>query len=216
MKPRGYSSMTQQRSCLILTNSMVWSNGSKFYYVERSEDGTKDTIVTHSLTDYPKEFQRKVTLLQHFRSYLEADMKGRPKDAPEAGGKSSSPVYVKKWMRTKHAVMFRLSNKIVQVNFEDRTQVVFCAATQKVHYRNKKGIVNIMPLSEVMDSTNEEMTKRVTYTKDVLMHIVKRDRRKGEDGILLCVGRENTCGRKEENCLSLLVEFLTPKDGKWV
>jgi len=26
-------------------------------------------------------------------------------------------VYVKKWMRTKYAVMFRLSNKIVQVNF---------------------------------------------------------------------------------------------------
>jgi hypothetical protein len=26
-------------------------------------------------------------------------------------------VYVKKWMRTKHAIMFRLSNKIVQVNF---------------------------------------------------------------------------------------------------
>ena len=30
---------------------------------------------------------------------------------------SSSNVYVKKWMRTKHAIMFRLSNKIVQVNF---------------------------------------------------------------------------------------------------
>ena len=26
-------------------------------------------------------------------------------------------VYVKKWMRTRHAIMFRLSNKVVQVNF---------------------------------------------------------------------------------------------------
>ena len=26
-------------------------------------------------------------------------------------------IYVKKWMRTRHAIMFRLSNKIVQVNF---------------------------------------------------------------------------------------------------
>lgn len=35
----------------------------------------------------------------------------------EANGKALPTVYVKKWMRTKHAIMFRLSNKIVQVNF---------------------------------------------------------------------------------------------------
>ena len=29
----------------------------------------------------------------------------------------TATVYVKKWMRIKHAIMFRLSNKIVQVNF---------------------------------------------------------------------------------------------------
>ena len=26
---------------------------------------------TYNLTDYPKDLQKKVTLLQHFRSYLE-------------------------------------------------------------------------------------------------------------------------------------------------
>lgn len=30
---------------------------------------------------------------------------------------AAGSVYVKKWMRTRHAIMFRLSNKIVQVNF---------------------------------------------------------------------------------------------------
>lgn len=73
------------------------------------------------MTDYPKELQKKVTLLQHFRSYLETnkddkadDVVTSPKSSTAAG---SSFVYVKKWMRTKHAIMFRLSNKIVQVNF---------------------------------------------------------------------------------------------------
>ena len=28
-------------------------------------------MTTHSLLDFPKELQKKVTLLQHFRSYLE-------------------------------------------------------------------------------------------------------------------------------------------------
>ena len=38
-----------------------------------------------------------------------------PKSSTGALGGQS--IYVKKWMRTKHAIMFRLSNKIVQVNF---------------------------------------------------------------------------------------------------
>jgi polo-like kinase 1 len=62
-------------------------------------------------------------LLQHFRSYLENNSTGTQKDGANAimspvkpipaGTASASIVYVKKWMRTKHAIMFRLSNKIV-------------------------------------------------------------------------------------------------------
>ena len=45
---------------------------------------------------------------------LESDQTDEMKQSmkPPAGS-----VYVKKWMRTRHAIMFRLSNKIVQVNF---------------------------------------------------------------------------------------------------
>ena len=69
--------------------------------------------------------------MQHFRSYLEGSEKGeklkselpeqrlkRMEDQSEAGPRElENIVYVKKWMRTRHAIMFRLSNKIVQVNF---------------------------------------------------------------------------------------------------
>jgi polo-like kinase 1 len=45
-----------------------------FYYYERksiSATEKQDVMTTHSLLDFPKELQKKVTLLQHFRSYLE-------------------------------------------------------------------------------------------------------------------------------------------------
>ena len=63
-----------------------------------------------------------MTLLQHFRSYLEGSEKPRTaeKVAVDPGKKAhrlTDVVYVKKWMRTRHAIMFRLSNKVVQVNF---------------------------------------------------------------------------------------------------
>jgi polo-like kinase 1 len=48
-------------------------------------------------------------------------------------------VYVKKWMRTKHAIMFRLSNKIVQVSFQDHTEILLNSESRLVTYVNKKG-----------------------------------------------------------------------------
>ena len=112
-----------------------------FYYYERkpiSATEKQDVMTTHSLLDYPKELQKKVTLLQHFRSYLEnnASTTGTGTNGPTSGKSANTEsdvemkdesglqksingpvVYVKKWMRTKHAIMFRLSNKIVQVSF---------------------------------------------------------------------------------------------------
>ena len=72
------------------------------------------------MNDYPaeRELQKKVTLLQHFRNYLYADSKIEFDKELAADG---NYCYVKKWMKTKHAIMFRLSNKIVQVNFTDKT-----------------------------------------------------------------------------------------------
>jgi polo-like kinase 1 len=119
-------------------------------------------MTTHSLLDFPKELQKKVTLLQHFRSYLEnspqntnptgsngptsgksanidsdVEMKDEANmNSPNSG--KQAIVYVKKWMRTKHAIMFRLSNKIVQVSFQDHTEILLNSESRLVTYVNKK------------------------------------------------------------------------------
>ncbi len=138
-------------------------------------------IASHTLTDYPKELQKKVTLLQHFRSYLEgdaktaADMKAASAAAeaePVTAGDKKTAVYVKKWMRTRHAIMFRLSNKIVQVNFQDHTEIILSSETREVTYVNKKGERLTYPLTIALESTNAEMAKRLKYTKDILTHML--------------------------------------------
>ncbi len=116
------------------TKIVIDPKGHQFYYYERkpvSNTEKQDVMSTHNLNDYPKDLQKKVTLLQHFRSYLENNNQNgaagsenfRISDnvaklnfqtAPVGDScVASSTVYVKKWMRTKHAIMFRLSNKIV-------------------------------------------------------------------------------------------------------
>ena len=75
-------------------------------------------------------------------------------------------------MKTKHAILFRLSNKIVQVSFLDQTEIILSSETKIVTYMDKKGQLNTYPLNTALDSNNYEMTKRLKYTKQILMHML--------------------------------------------
>ena len=77
-----------------------------------------------------------------------------------------------KWMKTKHAILFRLSNKIVQVSFLDQTEIILSSETKIVTYTDKKGQISTYPLNTALDSENYEMTKRLKYTKQILMHML--------------------------------------------
>lgn len=77
-------------------------------------------MTSYTLNNYPKELNKKVTLLQHFKNYLEEEnnqeFKADPNLDEQLFDNPSNPlVYLKKWMKTRHAILFRLSNKIVQV-----------------------------------------------------------------------------------------------------
>lgn len=88
------------------------------------------------MTDYPKELEKKVTLLAHFKSYLDQNFK---KEEIEHKEPMKERVYVKKWIKTRHAKMFRLSNKVVQVYFKDKTEILLDSTTKRITYTNKEG-----------------------------------------------------------------------------
>ena len=87
----------------------------------------------------------------------------------------SPTVYVKKWMKTKHAIMFRLSNKIVQVNFTDKTEIILSSELKMVTYVNKKSERSNYPLATALESSNTEMAKRLRYTKEILTHMLNNN-----------------------------------------
>ena len=154
------------------TKIVLEPSGHCFHYMERQGPDRQDVASPHTLTEYPKEMQKKVTLLQHFRSYLEVEQRSTTKVEEEDELPKETPVYVKKWMRTRHAIMFRLSNKIVQVNFQDSTEIILSSESRIVTYVNKKGERNSYPLTTALESKNAEMTKRLKYTKDILTHML--------------------------------------------
>ena len=81
--------------------------------------------------------------------------------------KQTIDVYVIKWAKTKKASFFLLSNKEVQVIFNDKTQVIFNMKNKTVLYINhlKQNFYENMKLNSFSSS---EMTIRVLYAKNIL------------------------------------------------
>jgi polo-like kinase 1 len=184
----GFSGVFFNDSSKIILNPVT----NQFNYIERRMSDKQEIISTHTMNEFPKELQKKVTLLHHFKNYLEGDSnssdqqtqsntnnpsENETKEEKDKGkdkekDKDKPFTYVKKWMRTRHAILFRLSNKIVQVCFQDKTEIILSSESRVVTYANKRGERTTYPLITALEMSNYEMTKRLKYTKDILTHML--------------------------------------------
>jgi hypothetical protein len=62
---------------------------------------------------------------------------------------------------------------VVQVIFEDKSELVMSSTSKRVSYMNKRGERFIYPLASALDSGNMEMIKRLNYSRQVLEHSIK-------------------------------------------
>ena len=80
--------------------------------------------------------------------------------------------YLKKWVRTKHAILFRLSNGTVQVVFYDHTEVLLSDDAKVVTYVDKRRNRTTYRLDEIMIESSAEIGKRLKYAKDILKQLI--------------------------------------------
>jgi polo-like kinase 1 len=159
------------------TKAILNSEQTSFDYIDRKNNNST-TKQTYSIENYPIALTKKVTLLKHFSNYLlQSKDKSAAATSSNAGSKSSSCaelVYVKKWLRTKHAIFFRLSNRTVQVIFLDQTELVLSSLTNNVYYtdKNKHKTSYSMDSSSAIIQQKPDLAKRMKYTKDILQHLL--------------------------------------------
>jgi hypothetical protein len=167
------------------TKAVLEAEGDTFQYVERRKVETSPGVVkrnepvceTLSLMDHPESLQKKVTLLKHFRNYLieqqkKSDDDGSVLDSVNAVARPSPMTYLKKWARTKHAILFRLSDQTVQIVFYDQTEVLLTPDKRFVTYVDKKRQRSTHYLNDELVGTNPEMAKRLKYAKEVLSQLL--------------------------------------------
>ena len=136
------------------------------------------------LDKFNPDMSQKVNILRNFKGFLFEESKEENKfNIFEGGINEMQFVYIKKFVRTKHAILFRLSNLTVQISFYDNTEIILSKESQKLTYVNKKREILYYPLSMALDTDNKEMTKRLKYTKKILMKMLVSKTKKGDNNI---------------------------------
>ena len=81
-------------------------------------------------------------------------------------------IFIKKWIKTKFAIIFRFSNKAIQACFKDKTEIYIHYINENISYINKKGEKLIYPLNNAFNCSNYELKKRIKYIKQVLQYMI--------------------------------------------
>ena len=182
------------------TKAVHSASGDNFVYVERRKTSaggvTREPVSLYTLTNYPEDtLKKKVTLLQHFRSYLLEQQK-RAEEAGEAEplfseerqdsscsdnddntGSLTPMVFMKKWIKTKHAMLFRLSNGTVQVLFYDMTEVLISSEGNLITFVDKEKNRFVSSIAEVANKQHGDVSRRLKYAKEILSQLISASKR---------------------------------------
>eukprot|EP00871_Galdieria_phlegrea_P004773 jgi/Galph1/5297/GphlegSOOS_G3946.1 len=158
------------------------------YQSHCNSENSRERWTCLTLDNYPNELQKKVKLLIHFRNYmLDHTPKGQedPLISPESSFQTSDSaqktdlektsvtklVYVRKWFRTNHAIVFRLSNRNIQVDFHDGTEIILSPEVHIVTYRGKDGRRTSYQQGHL--PRIPELLKRLRYIMELLQEILE-------------------------------------------
>ncbi|KAG7390046.1 Serine/threonine-protein kinase plk1 [Phytophthora pseudosyringae] len=178
------------------------ADGKVFEYIGRQSSHNPGTEprVRYTMDNYDPGLSKKVALLGHFKGYL-VDARAENDEADtlesqlarsfvlssrEVGtdtsvlgsnkddGAAQSMVFVKKWVKTRHAVLFQLSSGSIQFNFFDKSKLMLSANARVVTYLNRDGDLAVYSSSTaILTSERPDLAKRLRYAKDMLQQMVR-------------------------------------------
>lgn len=92
----------------------------RFSHFDHIQPADKGDLVqglrrNYPIDAYPKDLHNKVYLLKHFESYMSDRLYGDQEYTFKDTALTNGMVFVQRYLRMKHVILFRLSNDILQV-----------------------------------------------------------------------------------------------------
>lgn len=94
------------------------TSGSHFDHIQPSSSSSSEGASHRRnflIDQYPKDLHNKVYLLKHFESYMLERLMGKHDYVYSDTGLKHGMVFITRYLRMKHVILFRLSNDVLQV-----------------------------------------------------------------------------------------------------
>ncbi|CCG83819.1 protein of unknown function [Taphrina deformans PYCC 5710] len=133
----------------------------------------------HAVDSPPKELEKKVYLLKHFKGYMTTHLNSATTEAPEKFEQEQplcrDVLYMTHYLRTKAGILFRLSDGTLQVNFTDHSKLMVpmpdSSDNCRVRYVDTAKVTNIWSLQRAVQ--NPECMEKIECLATILSNFAK-------------------------------------------
>ena len=158
------------------TKMILLKNTNNFIYIDKKNEEKEffslqfnDKNILSDTND--KLFENKKKLLHNFHKNLIKNLKDRENFNinPLLDLKRNVDCFVIKFLLTKYAIFFMLSNNLIQIKFNDKTEVAFILDEKIIYYvdKNKKKFKEKLDFNNNIRFNNEEMNKKIWYSRKI-------------------------------------------------
>ncbi|SCV67638.1 BQ2448_5249 [Microbotryum intermedium] len=106
------------------STTMVLSPDKNHFDYIAQRKGNVYTRRHYALTDHPEDLQRKAYLLEYFEDYMAKTLTRDVAWTFVDATRTKNMCFLVKYYRMKHAIVFKLSNEVLQFNFYDHTKLL--------------------------------------------------------------------------------------------
>ncbi|WWC57830.1 uncharacterized protein I303_100365 [Kwoniella dejecticola CBS 10117] len=147
-----------------------------------SDDLSHHTRRSHGIDKYPSDLKNKVYLLKHFESYMLDKLFLEQPYTYDDVDLRTGMVFIVKYLRMKHVILFRLSNDVLQFNFYDHTKLILSQDGLVVSVIDRHSVLRTWSLESLLLPTDEDaspkdkkriegVVHKVQYARDVLAKV---------------------------------------------
>ena len=158
------------------TKMILLKNTYNFFYINKKNDEKdffslqfNDNNIINDMNN--KLFENKKKLLANFHKNLIKNLKDRENFNvnPLLELKRNVDCFVVKFLLTKYAIFFMLSNNLIQVKFNDKTEIAFILDEKVIYYvdKNKRKFKEKLDFNNKIKFNNEEMNKKTWYSRKI-------------------------------------------------
>ncbi|CAG8493340.1 1571_t:CDS:10 [Ambispora leptoticha] len=127
----------------------------------------------YTLEDYPDALAKKVGLLKNFKSALAKPMfKTYPYSYVDKN-RTEGMIFLTKYTKTAHGILFRLSNRVVQVNFYDHHKFLLSDEGRVVTWINSDQEMKTLHVNyEIFGDQYPVIASRLKYIREILKRML--------------------------------------------